>query len=109
MGIPGDGVTLDGSVGAVGDELPPQATYPKASRSKNTTVRSLFISDLLSVISNRAATASLSPKTSKPAATGARASSSKFEKERNAFSRGGLPGLKADLKRVVIALRNKQL
>ena len=50
-GAPGDGVTLDGSVGAVGEELPPQATYPRASRSKNTIAKSFFISDLLSVIS----------------------------------------------------------
>lgn len=52
--MPGDGVTLDGSVGAVGEELPPppQATYPNASRSKNTAARTFFISDLLSVISD---------------------------------------------------------
>jgi arylamine N-acetyltransferase len=46
-GAPGEGVTLDGSVGAVGDEFPPQATYPRASRSKNTIEKSFFISDLL--------------------------------------------------------------
>ena len=42
-GAPGEGVTLDGSVGAVGDEFPPQATYPRASRSKNTIAKSFFI------------------------------------------------------------------
>jgi hypothetical protein len=46
--VPGEGVTLDGSTGAVGEELPPpQATYPKASTSRNTNARSFFISDLL--------------------------------------------------------------
>jgi hypothetical protein len=49
-GAPGEGVTLDGSVGAVGDEFPPQATYPRASRSKNTIARSFFIFNLLTVI-----------------------------------------------------------
>ena len=52
--MPGDGVTLDGRFGAVGEELPPppQATNPSASRSKNTTAKTFFISDLLSVISD---------------------------------------------------------
>jgi len=49
-GAPGEGVTLDGSVGAVGEEFPPQATYPRANRSRNTIARSFFISNLLSVI-----------------------------------------------------------
>ena len=49
-GAPGEGVTLDGSVGAVGDEFPPQATYPRASRSKNTIAKSFFIFNLQSVI-----------------------------------------------------------
>jgi hypothetical protein len=44
-GAPGEGVTLDGSVGAVGEEFPPQATYPSASRMRNARLRSFFISD----------------------------------------------------------------
>jgi len=51
MGVtPGEGVTLAGSVGAVGDEFPPQATYPRESTSKNTIAKSFFIFNLLSVI-----------------------------------------------------------
>jgi hypothetical protein len=54
MGVtPGEGVTLAGrfgAVGPVGDEFPPQATYPRASRSKNTIAESFFIFNLLSVI-----------------------------------------------------------
>src|SRR5258706_1228737 len=44
-GATGEGVTLDGSVGAVGEEFPPQATYPRANRIRNTIAMSFFISD----------------------------------------------------------------
>ena len=43
--VPGEGVTLDGSVGAVGEEFPPQATYPSASTMRNARLSSFFISD----------------------------------------------------------------
>ena len=52
-GAPGEGVTLDGSVGAVGEEFPPQATYPSASRMRNARVRSFFISDSFRLIPAR--------------------------------------------------------
>jgi hypothetical protein len=65
IGAPGEGVTLDGCEGAVGEEypFPPQATYPRANRRKKAMATSFFISGLLSVItgtSNRTATEPLS-------------------------------------------------